>query len=122
MTARDGRVSKPPSRQRLSRAKKKGLARGGGGERETKRVTSNGAARSTASFYRARRILLALVVALFPFQRAVVKTNSGKLYLEREVYDIEMLDNSIDIILSFRFILKIFWHLPMQYRDIYFRY
>lgn len=105
MTARDGRVSKPPSRQRPSRAKKKGLARG---ERETKRVTSNGAARSTASFYRARRILLALVVALFPFQRAVdvVKTNSGKLYLEREMYSIKMLDNSINIILSFCFILK----------------
>lgn len=48
MTARDGRVSKPPSRQRPSQAVKKGLARG---ERETKRVTSNGAARSTASFY-----------------------------------------------------------------------
>lgn len=82
MTARDGRVSKPPSRQRPSQAEKKGLARG---ERETKRVTSNGAARSTASFYRARRILLGLAVALFPFQRAadVVKTNSGKLYLEK---------------------------------------
>lgn len=105
MTARDGRVSKPPSRQRPSRAKKKGLARR---ERETKRVTSNGAARSTASFYQARRILLALV-ALFPFQRAinVVKTNSGKLYPEREVYNIKMLDNSIDITLSFCFILKI---------------
>jgi len=106
MTARDGRVSKPPSRHRPSRAKKKGLARR---ERETKRVTSNGAARSTASFYQARRILLALVVALFPFQRAVnvVKTNSGKLYPEREVYNIKMLDNSIDITLSFCFILKI---------------
>lgn len=75
------------SRQRPSRAKKKGVSEGGGEgrERETKRVTSNGAARSTASFYRARRILLALVVALFPFQRALyrsaVKTNSGKLYV-----------------------------------------
>lgn len=83
MTARDGRVSKPPSWQWPSQVEKKGLARG---ERETERVTSNGAARSTASFYWARRILLALVVALFPFQRVVdvVKTNSGKLYLERE--------------------------------------
>lgn len=45
MTARDRRVSKPPSRQWLSRGEKKGLAREAG----VRHVTSNDAARSTAS-------------------------------------------------------------------------